>query len=145
MKITVANLSSNTLAVPFPLNVTLTGGKSAVVVLKDAEWKAVQSSAPVNRLIQAKMLALSIHRDPVVAPAAPEAPAKVEPPKAPAKAPKAPVVVEAPKPEPVVEAPAVESPVVEASEPEAAPAPAVAPAIDEKKPSKKKAKEGNGW
>ena len=135
MKITVANLSSNTLAVPFPLNVTLTGGKSAVVVLKDAEWKAVQSSAPVNRLIQAKMLALSIHRDPVVAPAAPEAPAKVEPPKAPAKAPKPEPVAEAPKPEPVAEAPK--------PEPEAAPA--VEPAVDEKKPSKKKAKEGKGW
>ena len=136
MKITVANLSSNTLAVPFPLNVTLTSGKSVVVVLKDAEWKAVQSSVPVNRLIQAKMLALSIHQDtPVVALAAPEAPAKVEPPKAPAKAPKAPVVAEAPKPEPVAEAPK--------PEPEAAPA--VDPAVDEKKPSKKKVKEGKGW
>ena len=136
MKLIVANLSSNTLAVPAPLNVTLTGGKSVVVVLKDADWKIVQTSEPIRRLVNAKMLAVTPEAAPVVVAAAP-APA-------PKAAPKAPE----PEPEPVVAAPAAEpeAPVEAAPvEPEAAPEEAPAPVEDDKKSKKKKAKEAKGW
>ncbi len=78
MKIRVANLSSNLLVVPSPLNLTLTGGKSVVAVLKEQDWKAVQTSPAVQRLLQAKMLALVVEEAPVV-PAAPAQAASPEP------------------------------------------------------------------
>ena len=157
MKVTVVNLSSNTLSVPSPLNVTLTSGKSAVVVLKESEWKTVKGNLPISRLLNAKMLALAVLDDVTSVPAKAAPPAhaeKDEPVVEPEAAPTEPKAAPVAEPEPVSE------PVAAPTEPEATPvaepvvaseaAPEVEPEVAVKKKTKRKAKEKDkekvkGW
>ncbi len=143
MKVQVINLSAGILALPHPLSITLTAGKATVVSISDQEWKVVQASPQVARLVQARLLSFS----PLAAPK-PVAPVLAEVKAAPVvEAPKV-VAVEAPAPEaeapapaPEAEAPAVE-PEAPAVEPEApaveAEAPAVEAVVEEPKKKKKK-------
>ena len=109
MKVQVINLSAGILALPHPLSITLTAGKATVVSISDQEWKVVQASPQVARLVQARLLSFS----PLAAPK-PVAPVLAEVKAAPVvEAPKV-VAVEAPAPEPEAPAPEPEAPAVEA-------------------------------
>ena len=125
MKVQVRNLSASILALPHPLSITLTAGKVAVVSVSDQEWKVVQASPQVARLVQARLLAFSPLAAPEPAALVVIAEVKAAP------------VVEAPKAV-IAEAPAPEAPAPEAEAPEAE-APAVE-AIVEEQPKKKKKK-----
>jgi outer membrane biosynthesis protein TonB len=137
MKVKVSNISSNLLALPAPLSVTLAAGRGALLSLSEPEWKAVCASPAIARLIQTRMLSMAAVQE---APPAPkpvvvvvESPKpvveepKVEEPAAPVEEPKAEEPVEEPKAEEPVEEPKAEEP---ASEP-AAP-------VEEPKKKKKK-------
>lgn len=122
MKVHARNLSSGLLALPHPLSATLAGGKGIVVSLSDPEWKAVQSSPQILRLVQSRMLSLA----PIDVPAAPAPPAPAPEP-----------VIE--QPAPVAEEPKVEEPAAEPAVEQPAPEPAVEePKAEEPKKKKKK-------